>query len=148
MMALSMAPAPMAPAGLAEFLEPRAAGRRVASFGLLWRRPCGRRLCGCGSLRLCGRLLGVCALPRPFWLPRCVCGSLRLSCLRSSAWGSSLPPFSIRERIRSEVACLCNTCLLAKGVLPAFGGNQKASSRRRCAKPRVGPGAFAIFRRR
>jgi hypothetical protein len=88
-----IAPLPMVLAGLAAFPGPRAARlRRVASFGLSWRPLCGLRLCACGSSRLCDRLLGVCALPRPFWLLCCVCGSLRLSFLRSSAWGSSLPP--------------------------------------------------------
>ena len=107
-----IAPLPMGLAGLAGFPGPRAAGlRRVASFGLLWRRLCDLQFGVYGSLRLCDRLPGVCALPRPFWLLRCVCGSRRLSFLRSSAWGSSLPPFTIRKGIKPEVACLCKTCL-------------------------------------
>jgi hypothetical protein len=101
-----IAPLPMALAGLAGFPGPRAAGlRRVASFGLLWRRLCDPQFGVYGSLRLCDRLPGVCALPRLCGLRLCacgssrlcgrllgVCGSLRLSFLRSSAWGSSLPP--------------------------------------------------------
>ena len=91
---------PMALAGLAGFPGPRAAGpRRVASFGLLWRRLCDRQLGVYGSLRLCDRLPGVCALPRPFWLLRCVCESLRLSFLRSSAWDSSLPPLRFGKEL-------------------------------------------------
>ena len=95
-----IAPLPMVLAGLAGFPGPRAARlRRVASFGLLWRRLCDLRFGVYGSLRLCDRLPGVCALLRPFWLLRCVCGSLRLSFLRSSAWGSSLPPLRFGKEL-------------------------------------------------
>jgi hypothetical protein len=107
-----IAPLPMALAGLAGFPVPRAARlRRVASFGLLWRRLCGLRLCACGFSRPSARPLDVFVWQQPFWLrrgvcgllrlsrqqldalQRSVCGSLRLSFLRSSAWGSSRPPF-------------------------------------------------------
>src|ERR1017187_6562356 len=108
-----IAPLPMASGGLAGFPGPRAARlRRVASFGLLWRPLCGVRLCACGSLRLCDRLLGVCVLPRPFWLLRCVCGSLRLSFLRSSAWGSSLPPLRSGKELNLKLLVYAR---------PAFG---------------------------
>src|SRR6266568_5057139 len=67
-------PLPIALAGLAGFPGPRAAGlRRVASFGLLWRRPCD--------------------------LQFGVYESLRLSFLRSSAWGSSLPPLRFGKEL-------------------------------------------------
>ena len=86
-----IAPLPMVLAGLAAFPGPRAARlRRVASFGLSWRPLCGLRLCACGSSRLCGRLLGV-------------CGSLRLSFLRSSAWGSSLPPLRFGKELNRKL---------------------------------------------
>jgi hypothetical protein len=95
---------PMVLAGLAAFLGPRAARLpRVASFGLSWRPLCGLRLSACESSRLCDRLPGVCALPRPFWLLRCVCGSRRLSFLRSSAWGSSLPPLRLGKGLNLKL---------------------------------------------
>src|SRR6266849_4038855 len=95
-----IAPLPMALAGLAGLPGPRAAGlRRVASFGLLWLRLCDLQLGVYGSLRLCDRPPGVCALPRPSWLLRCVCGSLRVSFLRSSAWASSLPPLRFGKEL-------------------------------------------------
>jgi hypothetical protein len=99
-----IAPLPMILAGLAGFPGPRAGGlRRVASFGLLWRRLCDLQLGVYGSLPLCDRLPGVCALPLPFWLLRCVCGSLRLSSLRSSAWGSSLPPLRFGKELNLKL---------------------------------------------
>src|SRR6266849_11138125 len=99
-----IAPLPMVLAGLAGFPGPRAVGLlRVASFGLLWRRLCDRQLGVYGSLQLCDRLPGVCALPRPFWLLRCVYGSLRLSFLRSSAWGSSLPPLRFGKELNRKL---------------------------------------------
>jgi hypothetical protein len=108
-----IAPLPMVLAGLAGFPGLRAARlRRVASFGLSWRPLCGLHLCACGSSRLCDRLLGVYALPRlcGLHLRACgslrlcgrllgVCGSLRLSFLRSSAWGSSLPPLRFGKEL-------------------------------------------------
>jgi hypothetical protein len=97
-------PLPIALAGLAEFPGSRAAGlRRVASFGLLWRRLCDLQFGVYGLLRLCDRLPGVCALPQPLWLLRCVCGSLRLSFLRSSAWGSSLPPLRLGKGLNLKL---------------------------------------------
>ena len=99
-----IAPLPMVLAGLAGFPGLRAARLpRVASFGLSWRPLCGLRLSACGSSRLCDRLPGVCALPRPFWLLRCVCGSLRLSFLHSSAWGSSLPPLRFGKELNRKL---------------------------------------------
>ena len=99
-----IAPLPMVLAGLAGFPGPRAAGlRRVASFGLLWRRLCDLQLGVYGSLRLCDRLLGVCALPRLCGLRLCARGSLRLSFLRSSAWGSSLPPLRLGEGLNLKL---------------------------------------------
>ncbi len=95
-----IAPLPMALGGLAGFPGPRAAGLRwFASFGLLWRRLCEMQFGVYGSLRLCDRLPGVCALPRPFWVLGYVCGSLRLSFLRSSAWASSLPPLRFGKEL-------------------------------------------------
>src|SRR5713101_10153572 len=99
-----IAPLPMALGGLAGFTGPRAAGlRRFASFGLLWRRLCEMQVGVYGSLRLCDRLPGVCALPRPSWLLRCVCGSRRLSFLYSSAWGSSLPPLRFGKELNRKL---------------------------------------------
>jgi hypothetical protein len=120
-------PLPMALAGLAGFPRPRAARlRRGASFGLLWRRLCDLQLGVYGSLRLCDRLLGVCALPRLCGLHLCacgslrlcgrllgVCGSLRLFSLRSSAWGSSLPPLRFGKGLNLKLLVYARPALAA-----------------------------------
>ena len=107
-----IAPLPMALGGLAGFQGPRAAGLRwFASFGLLWRRLCEMQFGVYGSLRLCDRLPGVCALPRPFWVLGYVCGSLRLSFLRSSAWGSSLPPLRFGKGLNLKLLIYARTAL-------------------------------------
>jgi hypothetical protein len=101
----------------------------VASFGLPSLRLSWLRICACGFSRPSAPPLDVSVWQQPSWLrrgvcglgqlsphqpdalQRSVCGLLRLSFLRSSAWGSSLPPLRLREGIKPEVACLCKTWL-------------------------------------
>jgi hypothetical protein len=162
-----IAPLPMVLAGLAGFPRPRAARlRRGASFGLLWRRLCdlqlgvygslrlcdrlpgvcalprlcGLRLCACGSSRLCDRLLGVCALPRLCGLRLCACGSLRLAFLRSSAWGSSLPPLRLGKGLNLKLLVYARPALGDKKckdrTLRGAGGfHINSGCRRGCGLP-------------
>jgi hypothetical protein len=95
-MALPWALARLGLGRVLQLLSPAELRALVASFGPLSRRLFWLRLCGCGSLRLCGRLRGFCALLRPS-LRRCGVCSRRHFSLPFFAWGSSLPSVAIPE---------------------------------------------------